>query len=320
MARAQRRKPQRHRPAGGLSRTLGSLLSTAPSVGARAARPALTSLKSLAALLLSAGLLATPSGSAFASSERYRVELIVFKNNGVAAAPDRATEIRRFRDVFELGGSEPPPVPVLLEKEDGTFANIWSRLGRLADYEPLFRITFEQSMFDFHPPVRIHDDLVMGRERHELELTPAQNDQTVADEASPVDAAVATASDSDDKAPMPTSHEHLLYQLDGSIQLRRSRFLHIDLDLEYRLPGPAWDLAFPTRPEDQLEAGFEWLAGTEPVATPPDTPGQESAEPTPFEFYRLAQSRQIRSNTLQYFDSAYLGAIVRVTPIADEAL
>ena len=100
----------------------------------------------------------------------------------------------------------------------------------------------------------------------------------------------------------------------------------MDLDLEYRLDGAAWDREFPALVPMRLEQGFEWLGEPPQPTDEPESidPMSEEfltdvdARPEPFRVHRLDQSRQIRSNTMQYFDSAFLGAIVRVTPIADD--
>lgn len=245
-------------------------------------------------------LWATFAATTSLAEDRYRVEVIVFRNVDVPAEPDEVDAPRRFHDAFELADASPPEVPVRLDKQDGTFANLWTRLDRLADYEPLVRLTFEQSLFDYHPPVRLHDDVVMADEL----LFPG--DVAYLD----LDRAGRDGGWFDD-------YVEPLYRVDGTIQLRRSRFLHIDLDLEYRLEGPAWALAFPAEAPGRLEEGFEWVvAPPSPADEPGDGNAQEITEP--FQLHRLRQSRQVRSNTLQYFDSAFLGAIVRVTPIADE--
>ena len=96
------------------------------------------------------------------SDSRYRVEVIVFHNVGVPAEPDQVDEPRRFHGAFELEDGMAQDVPVRLEKTDGAFANIWSRLDRLADYQPLVRLTFEQTLYDYHPPVRLHDGVAMA--------------------------------------------------------------------------------------------------------------------------------------------------------------
>lgn len=276
------------------------------------------STRLLSAALFTIACLAMPATGEASANDLYRIELIVFRNLDVDAQPDQVQQIRRFFETFELDADSPSPAPVALEKADGSFANIWTRLERLADYEPLIRLTFEQTMFDYHPAVRVNNETVMGRELHfpadiiYLDLT--EDSDTLAGQ---------TRSD-----PLE-DYVQALYQLDGSLRMRRSRFLHIDLDLEFRLPGPAWDREFPVQPVDLLEPGFQWLGEAPgPVVIPPDLPviaASDVADPDitlpivePFELYRLQQSRQIKSNTLQYFDSAFLGAIVRVTPIAAE--
>lgn len=268
-----------------------------------------------------------------AAADRYRVELIVFRNLGVPAEPVELSDVRRFRSALELVDEPAPSAPVLLAKQDGAFANIWARLDRLADYEPLLRMTFEQSLFDFHPPVRVHGEEALAQERH-----------------FPGDLAYVDPSRIDGDGGWFDAYVDDLYRVDGTIQLRRSRFLHIDLDLEYRLDGEAWTLAFPPAPPARLPEGFEWLGeppdatndaqederlapvedrsgvidGTATVTDPllgADTEAfaGDTPETEPFRVHRLDQSRQIRTNTMQYFDSAFLGAIVRVTPISDNA-
>lgn len=236
-------------------------------------------------------------GMTGASGDRYRVELIVFLNLEVPAAPDEVDRPRRFRGAFELEAGTPPEAPVALDKRDGTFANLWTRLERLDAYEPLVRLSFEQTMFDYHPPVRVHDDVVMARELH-------------------VPGAIAYL-DLERGGEWFEDYVRALYRLDGTVQLRRSRFLHVDLDLEYRLEGPAWERMFPDPDPARLEDGFEWV-GEAPAVNEPRLPPLANLDPEPFRLHRLNQSRQVRTDTLQYFDSAFLGAIVRVTSIADD--
>lgn len=271
--------------------------------------------------LITLSSVVVPATADASANDRYRIELIVFRNLDALAQPDQVQQIRRFFDAVDLQEAAIAPAPVLLEKTDGSFANIWTRLERLADYEPLVRLTFEQTMYDYHPRVRVHNDEVMGRELHfpadivYLELA----DYALTDLQSPNTPGV----------DLFAGFVQPLFQLDGTLRMRRSRFLHLDLDLEYRLPGPAWEREFPVQAEDLLEPGFEWL-GDAPqtmetgTAAPADSlatgidASLEAPIPEPFSLHRLQQSRQIRSNTLQYFDSAFLGAIIRVTPIADE--
>ena len=313
---------------------------------AQTARLLFTSLSVLASLALPQWVLA--------AGDRYRLEMIVFRNVGVAATPVDIAQPRRFGEAFELDEPGMPEDPVRLDKEDGAFANIWNRLDRLAEYEPLLRLTWEQSTFEFHPPVRVHDaevlaEAVLQDPWDAIEAmnnpVPDPQDRDVQDfdfrsgttgsldPAGPADALA------DEDEPPPVAN---YFRLDGTVQLRRSRFIHVDMDLEYRLDGPAWQREFGLPP------GFEWIGETPQTnsAPPPETTpvpvgpapinalqpmteagpvptsdlGQPAQAPTPepFQVHRLQQSRQIRTDTLQYFDSAFLSAIVRVTEIADE--
>lgn len=71
------------------------------------------------------------------------------------------------------------------------------------------------------------------------------------------------------------------YRLDGSIRVRQRQFRHVDLDLVWSEPG----------------------------ASPPfGAPLEESA----YKIHRLQQSRPIRLERLEYFDSAWLGVLILV--------
>lgn len=250
---------------------------------------------------LATGLLLMP-GSALAREAglRYRVEVLVFRHTGTEPTPATVEHLRPFLQAAELQppGPDQPPHPhtaTLVDMpyrlpEDGDFLKqTWSRLDRLAGYEPLLRMTWEQNQVDYHPPVRVHDAEVIVEELHfptSLVWLDLDSDDPFAPYLAP------------------------LYRLDGTVQLRRSRFLHLDLDLEYRIDDPAWLQAAPLPPAPGL---------VQPEAAPPDAqaPTPEAGPPEPFRVHRLRSSRQIRSNEVHYFDTAYLGVLARVTSIAD---
>jgi hypothetical protein len=82
------------------------------------------------------------------------------------------------------------------------------------------------------------------------------------------------------------------YRLDGTIRLRQRQFMHADVTLDWRVPqqiGPSSWPPWPTRP-------------TEPE----------------LDVHRLDQSRTIRPGRFEYFDSEWLGLILRVTPYEPE--
>ncbi len=252
-----------------------------------------------------------------AQADRYRIDVIVFEHLDGASTPAQEQMLERFGNLYELDSGAMPAAPQRLRLEDGEFEAIWQRLERLAAYQPLTRLSYEQTVYDYHPAVRLHNEVVLAY------APDAPNRPTAALET---DMPAVATRDAAEAAALSERTEAVpsavpLYQLDGSIQLRRSRFLHVDLDLEYRLDGPAWALAFPD--QQALKPGFSWV-GEAPEAASGDGFEEEPLEtapvtPIPFELHRLRQSRQIKSNTLQYFDSAFLGAIVRVSTISAAA-
>ncbi|WP_191621186.1 CsiV family protein [Marinihelvus fidelis] len=233
---------------------------------------------------------------AHAATDLYRVELLVFRHGGGVTEPFDIDRLRGFNEAWPLviddTGQAPSGAPRGIVTE-GTFANLQRRLERLGDYMPLAVYSWEQPAIEYQPPVRIHDDDVIM----DTLYFPA--------EAATIDLTSA--------APF---QDHLapLYRLDGMAQLRRSRFLHLELDIEWRqdapvetnLPAPGDSPAEPAE-----DAGIDAEADTEALA-------DEGPAPDPFKVHRLRQSRQVVTDTLIYFDSDVLGALARVTALAAE--
>ncbi|NBB93252.1 MAG: hypothetical protein GVY32_08800 [Gammaproteobacteria bacterium] len=79
------------------------------------------------------------------------------------------------------------------------------------------------------------------------------------------------------------------YRLDGTIRLRQRQFMHADIDLAWRRPGT---IGFASRPSIGAEGAFE--------------------------VHRLEQSRTVRAERFEYFDSDWLGVLLRITPFQPE--
>jgi hypothetical protein len=79
--------------------------------------------------------------------------------------------------------------------------------------------------------------------------------------------------------------------VDGSVRVAVERYLHLYLDLQLHLPGPAVDASAP--------AG-EPAAFGEPVEALPEI--------------RLTEQRRMRSKELHYFDNPRFGVIALITP------
>lgn len=262
----------------------------------------LVAMKRLLPLLL---LLA--SSTVLAESGLYRVELIVFRNLLAATDVTEVTELRSFSQFPDLedasptadlpaepvseqtgqragGGSEvlfsdlPDDLRLVTQKSD-QMDNAWRRLRSSQNYRPLVYTAWEQNRIDYYPPMRIHDQQVIASQ-----LLPP----------TPIMLADLTAAD-----PL-AAYRSTFYHLDGSLQLRRSRFLHLFLDLELReeTTQNANDAGFFGGNDRQIETGTAIDSSTV------------------YGIYALNQNRQISTGEMQYFDTPYFGALVFVTSIS----
>lgn len=228
------------------------------------------------------------STAALAESGTYRVEVIVFRNLAATAEAVPVMELRSFSQFPDL---QPPQEPAqeLADSSDGdtpvetaqqlfgnlpddlrvladkstTMDGVWRRLRSSQAYRPLLYAGWEQNRVDYYPPLRLHD-----REVLDEQLRP------------PTEVLTADLTALDPLA----AYRSVFYQLDGSLQLKRSRFLHLFLDLELRELAPTAGTA--SLPEDNA-AGYG--------------------------VYNLTQNRQINTGEMQYFDTPFYGALVYVT-------
>ncbi len=206
---------------------------------------------------------------------------------------------------------EPCADVIAVEDMSDVMRETWRRLRLSAPFRPEQYLAWEQSADEPFPSLRIHDlEVILMddpyadlRETDETESKEEDEDRPVvfSDQGNilPGDAIEETAEEPE--LPDPT----LFYRIDGTIMLRRSRFLHLDVDMELRqaafdeqLPAPALVLS------DESETG-------EP----------ELAVPTSFLIHNLKQSRQVKSKRMEYFDSPVLGVLAWITPfeLEDEA-
>ncbi|MGA9572983.1 MAG: CsiV family protein, partial [Lysobacterales bacterium] len=201
-------------------------------------------------------LLLAASSAVLAESGAYRVEVIVFRNLAATAEARASETLRSFSKFPDLQDKRQaddtpakPPVmqtlePVdltgaaltanlpddllILDTKSGTMDDVWRRLRSSQTYRPLIYAAWQQNRVDYYPPMRIHDQQVI-----DTQLRPPTRIM-VADLTEPDPLAV---------------YRSTFYQLDGSLQLRRSRFLHLFLDLEYRENMPQGE-AVATFPDD----------------------------------------------------------------------
>lgn len=256
-------------------------------------------------------LLLMTSALAHADIGGYRVEVILFQNLQANVDAVEVDSLRSYSNVPELTESSlPDDLTVLLDKSERMEA-VWHRLRTSKGYRPLVYSSWVQNNIDYYPPFRIHDEVVLDSQIR-----------------APTNIVVADLQAQD---PLH-AFRSTFYRLDGSVQLRLSRFLHINLDLEYRVPAKnpkrTADPAFSPQisrgnamdGENMLNNNArQYQAASSDIAAGSVTPGagsrgiQELAE---HDVYRLKQSRQIKTDRLQYFDSPWFGALILVIPIA----
>lgn len=215
------------------------------------------------------------SAAANAEIGGYRVEVILFQNLQANLDAIEIDALRNFSNIPDLTETNLPDDLEALTDKSQRMEGVWRRLRNSKGYRPLVYTSWVQNNIDYYPPFRIHDEVILDTQLR------APANVLVADLLS-LDPLQAYRSE--------------FYRLDGSAQLRLSRFLHINLDLEFRVPAQLDDRDFSVAADDQLQVFPE------------------------FDVHRLKQSRQVKTDRLQYFDSPWFGALILVIPIAAEPL
>jgi hypothetical protein len=241
-----------------------------------------------------------------AESGTYRVEVIVFRNLSNTpefSVVDRLRSFSQFPDVMDTGqtaneAAEPvagqdglagatvfealradlPDDVRIVNQKSNAMEDVWRRLRSGREYQPLVYAAWEQNQVDYYPPMRIHNQQVIATELRAPTMI------MVAD---------LVAED-----PLGT-YRSKFYQLDGSLQLRRSRFLHLYLDLEIRQQRAMLNY-------DEGSLGESGSPATEET-------GGAGINKTGNEVYALKQNRQISTGEMQYFDTPGFGTLVYVT-------
>jgi len=242
-------------------------------------------------------LLLAVSSAVPAETGSYLVEVIVFRNLSSVSVGSITPELRSFDKYPDLldGRAAVTAETIRNDLPDGmripaekssTMNDAWQRLRSSQDYQPLVYAAWEQNRIDYYPPMRIHDQQVI-----DTELRP------------PTQIVVA-----DLTAPDPlAAYRSTFYQLDGSLHLRRSRFLHIFLDLEFRTQSQQNTFGGVTPETGGIAAGTQSAA---------DSAADSAAERgRDYGVFALRQNSRISIGEMQYFDTPFYGALVYVTVI-----
>ncbi len=246
------------------------------------------------------------SSAVLADSGAYRVEVIVFRNLLTSATPAEVSELRSFSrypaledtrravslaadradvsevqlpdELNEVLRSDLPDDLRMVNEKGNAMDTAWRRLRSSKSYQPVVYTAWEQNSIDYYPPVRIHDTQVIA---------------TRLQAPTPIMLADLTAPD-----PL-AAYRSTFYQLDGGLQLRRSRFLHVHLDLEIR----------EKMSQGPTGAGIQGLGNSHGEI------GSFMNRPETYAVFTLKQNRQVSTGEMQYFDTPYFGALVYVTAV-----
>ena len=247
-------------------------------------------------------LLLLSSFAVLADPGAYRVEVIVFRNLLATTEMNEALELRSFSefpDLKDIGQADKLPVGLpneptvglsgvlrgdlpddlsIVTQKSKQMDNAWRRLRSSQNYRPLVYTAWDQNRIDYYPPMRIHNEQVI-----DTQLRP------------PTPVMIADLTSEDPLA----AYRSTFFQIDGSLQLRRSRFLHLFLDLEIRETNTnnAAEAELPGDGETQINMASEM-----------DGLGV-------YGVYTLSQNRQVTTGKMQYFDTPYFGALVYVSSI-----
>ncbi len=278
-----------------------------------------------------------------AQEKGYRIEILVLTHLRHEAEPLKTDWLRDFSDALDFltppepepEDEEPEPSPAILNPDEVTLAEAgdlpvgelapeapfaevvpiedkgeamqeaWRRLRLSAPFRPEQYLSWVQSADEPFPSLRLHDGEVIliddpyAERRAELAAIAAEEaDQPTvfSDQGNTLPG----DPEQEPELPEPT----IFHRIDGTVMLKRSRFLHLVLDLELR--------------EAVYDEGAITLAmiASEELATQTGE-SQEFVIPPPSSFlvHSLKQSRQVKSRRLEYFDGPVLSVLAYISPV-----
>lgn len=222
----------------------------------------------------------------------------ISSDEALAAELDPDSDLLLEPDPEEDPWADVEPVETMSEVMQQT----WRRLRLSAPFRPQQYLSWEQGGDEPFPLLRIHDKEV-------ILIDDPYADLREADAADEETNKTVVFSDQGDLLPVDPLEEPelpdptLFYRIDGTVMLRRTRFLHLDLDLVMR--------------ESVFDDPAEALA---PVLSQGIRPGaiEEPPQPTSFLIHKLEQSRQVKSNRMEYFDGAVLSVLAWISSVQVE--
>jgi hypothetical protein len=200
----------------------------------------------------------------------------------------------------------------LLPEESKRLEGIYRVLSLSSEYKPVYHITWQQPGLDIDHTQAVHI---------QVEDPAALNELTIP---------AILVSD-----PMPAEfYEPIKLFIDGTIRIRSTLYLHVDLDLVLFKPPPVkqdevtddtfFDIDESTENVKQEVSDIPGLIMSEVISDDELLDRQEELNTVdikvnnPVEYVRLVESRRIRLNELHYFDHPLFGAIIQVSRYGEE--
>lgn len=270
------------------------------------------------------------SENAFSQDTRYRVELLVLTHLYHDEEPREAHRLTDYSQTLDflspvqpeedadeevtaemkdsaadtVGRKEPEDPDALFEEDSNRVIHIeemgdemseaWRRLRASGPFRPELYLSWEQGDQEPFPVLRVHSPDVVLTDDPWAELRSEAGEQP-GETLVFADAAGLNALGEDAEAVLPDPA--LYFRMDGAASLTRSRFLHLDLDIQHREPVPT-----AMRPADPVPRSLE----------------NEISDPELFRVYELKQRRQVRTGRMEYFDTPVLGVLAFITSIEPE--
>lgn len=202
---------------------------------------------------------------------------------------------------------EPDPNRLLnITEMSSIMQEAWRRLRLSGPFRPEQYLSWEQGSEPPFPTLRLHDleTVKVDDPWADYRQPPMTTDVPAASGGETVtvfaDAAGLSALNAAEQVEGPQLPDPVYYyRLDGTVNLTRSRFLHLSLDLQLRQPV-----------QSQPPAGI--APASDDLALPPDPPSS-------FLVYELKQNRQVRTGRMEYFDGPVLGVLAYITEVVEEA-
>jgi hypothetical protein len=273
---------------------------------------------------------------------RYRVEVLVLSHLDNSSEPREFHRLDNYSDAIDYLTPPPPeeaadtdaaqereapelpenaaaldaepaeeelPRVIHIEEMSELMKENWRRLRLSAPFRPQQYLSWEQAGDEPFPALRMHNlEVVLVEDPWAEERLLLEEQALEAHEgglASGPDAtedALGEAGEDENEDGLPDPYVY--YQLDGTITLRRSRFLHLDVRLDWREPMY----------EDSMANNGAPTAASA-TSLLPSYPSETEAPPVPSAFlvHRLEQSRLVRTGRLEYFDHPMLGLLAYIT-------